>query len=71
MTSTVKTVQPQAPDQNQHRLIGQFYLSILSITAIDLCFALIYEIPLDRFLAAALLLVLLSLGGGCVIFAPI
>lgn len=71
MTSTVDTIPPQPAEQNQHRLIGQFYLSILSITAIDLCFALIYDIPLDRFLAGALLLVLLSLGGGYVIFTPI
>lgn len=52
-------------------LIAQFYLSMLTVAGIDFCFALIYEIPLGRFLPTATLLVLLTLAGSFVIFRPI
>ncbi|NIQ27657.1 MAG: HAMP domain-containing protein [Gammaproteobacteria bacterium] len=52
-------------------LISQFYISMLTVVGIDFCFAIIYEIPLERFLPTAALLVLLTLGGAHIIFRPI
>ncbi len=42
-----------------------------AIAAIDFCFAIIYEVPLERFFPTAVLLVLLTLLGSYVIFRPI
>lgn len=44
---------------------------MLTVAIVDLCFALIYEIPLGRFLPTALLLVALSVAGAHFIFRPI
>ena len=44
---------------------------MLSVAAVDLCFAAIYEIPLERFLPTAVILVLSTLVGAHVIFRPI
>ena len=49
----------------------RFYLSMLSVAAVDFCFAVIYEIPLERFLPTAMLLVLSTLVGAHLIFRPI
>ncbi len=55
----------------RRRLILRFYISMLAIAAIDLCFALIYEVPLARFFPTAALLVVLTLAGAYVIFRPV
>jgi class 3 adenylate cyclase len=52
-------------------LVAQFYLSMLAVAGIDACFAVIYEIPLGRFLPTAILLVVLTLTGAFFIFRPI
>jgi class 3 adenylate cyclase len=44
---------------------------MLTVVGIAFCFAVIYEIPLGRFLPTALLLVLLTLVGAHVVFRPI
>ena len=44
---------------------------MLCVAAVDLCFAVIYEIPFDRFLPTAVLLVLSTLTGAHFIFRPI
>jgi len=52
-------------------LVGQFYLSMLSVAGVDLCFAVIYQIPIGRFLPTAALLVALTVAGAYLIFRPI
>ena len=44
---------------------------MLSVAAVDFCFAVIYEIPLERFLPTAALLVAATLAGAYLIFRPI
>ncbi len=58
-------------DQSRRWLVYRFYVSMLAIAAIDLCFAIIYEIPLTRFFPTAVLLVLLTLAGSYFIFRPV
>lgn len=58
-------------DQSRRWLVFRFYLSMLAIAAIDLCFAIIYEIPLSRFFPTAVLLVGLTLVGAYFIFRPV
>ena len=52
-------------------LVYRYYASMLAVVAVDFCFALIYEIPLGRFVPTALLLSALTLLGASVIFHPI
>lgn len=52
-------------------LVFQFYVSMLAIAAIDFCFAIIYGVPLQRFVPTALLLVVLTLLGAHLIYRPI
>lgn len=56
---------------NRRRLVYRFYLSMLGIAGIDLCFAIIYQIPVTRFLPTAIILVALTLTGAHLIFRPI
>ncbi|HSS65618.1 MAG TPA: adenylate/guanylate cyclase domain-containing protein [Gammaproteobacteria bacterium] len=58
-------------DRVRRRLIYRFYLSMLAIAAIDLCFAIIYEVPITRFYPTAVLLVILTLAGSYFIFRPV
>jgi class 3 adenylate cyclase len=62
---------PATGNLKSYWLIFQFYLSMLAVAGIDFCFALIYEIPLGRFLPTAALLVMLTLAGAFFIFRPI
>jgi class 3 adenylate cyclase len=58
-------------DLHNYYLVGQFYLSMLTVAGVDLCFAIIYQIPIQRFLPTAALLVVLTLTGSYFIFRPI
>ena len=49
----------------------RFYASMLAVVAVDFSLALIYEIPFNRFVPTALLLILLTLVGAHIIFRPI
>lgn len=60
-----------SPAQKTRFLIGQFYLSMLTVAGVDLCFALIYEIPLGRFLPTFLLLVAMTTACAWLVFRPI
>lgn len=60
-----------AREQDRRRTVYRFYLSMLAIAAIDLCFAIIYQIPLTRFFPTAVLLVVLTLTGSYFIFRPV
>lgn len=53
------------------RLLYRFYASMLAVVAVDFCFALIYQIPFNRFVLTALLLIVLTLVGAHYIFGPI
>jgi len=44
---------------------------MLSVAVVDYCFAVIYEIPIERFLPTAVLLVASTLAGAYLIFRPI
>ena len=60
-----------AREQDRRWIVYRFYLSMLAIAAIDLCFAIIYQIPLTRFFPTAVLLVVLTLIGSYFIFRPV
>ena len=53
------------------RLVFRFYASMLAVVAVDFCLAIVYEVPFNRFVPTALLLVLLTLVGARYIFRPI
>lgn len=57
--------------QPNYSLVARFYCSMLAVAGVDFCLAVIYEIPLARFVPTALLLVLLTIAGGYAIFRPI
>ncbi len=63
--------QENQPGRDRRRLVYRFYLSMLGIAGIDLCFAIIYQIPFARFLPTAMILVVLTLTGAHLIFRPI
>ncbi len=60
-----------AREEQRRWTVYRFYLSMLAIAAIDLCFAVIYQIPLTRFFPTAVLLVVLTLSGSYFIFRPV
>ena len=59
------------PIVNGRWLVWRYYLSMLAVAGIDLCFAVIYEIPLIRFMPTELILVAFTIGGAFFIFQPI
>ena len=59
------------PIVNDRWLVWRYYLSMLAVAGIDLCFAVIYEIPLIHFMPTALILVAFTIGGAFFIFQPI
>lgn len=67
----IGTAVKSAREQDRRRTVLRFYLSMLAIAAIDLCFAIIYQIPLTRFFPTAVLLVVLTLTGSYFIFRPV
>ncbi len=67
----VSTATKSVPEQDRRWTVYRFYLSMLAIAAIDLCFAIIYQIPLTRFFPTAVLLVGLTLAGSYFIFRPV
>ncbi len=66
---------PPDPAAHQPRfdpwLRWRFHASMLGVLLIDFCFALIYQIPLERFALPALALCAGTLAGSVAIFAPI
>lgn len=69
---SLRVVRPRDTGSWRDRLVVyRFYVSMLAVVAIDFCFALIYEIPFERFLPTALILTFMTLVGAHVIFAPI
>ena len=53
------------------RLTVSFYLSIMSVALIDVCFAFLFPIPVERFLPTTIVLIVATLAGARVLFKPI
>ena len=53
------------------RLTISFYLSIMSVALIDVCFAFLFPIPVERFLPTTIVLIVATLAGARVLFKPI